>query len=89
MRNKGKRISELKRTSEWMRRMYNLFKGEGVDDMQIATQFYLLGGRSNISSNDCNVKFYEKLKCDWMPSLAELRSRRKRLGIDRSPYVKN
>jgi hypothetical protein len=74
-----------------MKNMYDRvgFGGEGVDDMQIATQFYLMGGRSNISAKDCDVKFYETLKCDWMPSLDELRLRRKRLGIDRSPYVEN
>ena len=91
MRSKGKRVSDLKRTSRWMKNMYDRvgFGGEGVDDMQIATQFYLMGGRSNISSKDCSVKFYETLKCDWMPSLDELRMRRKRLGMDRSPYVES
>jgi glutathionyl-hydroquinone reductase len=91
MRNKGKRVSGLKRTSAWMKRMYEKVGvgGEGVDDLQLATQFYLMGGRNNISAEDCDLKFYNKFKCDWMPSIEKLRSRRKRLGIDRAPYVVN
>lgn len=89
LRGRGVRVRELKRTSMWLERMYKVYNFEGCDDLQIATQFYLLGGKSNISAHDCDTKFYEAHKREWMPSISALRERRKKKGIDRPPYVYN
>merc|ERR1712196_574466 len=58
MRSEGIRVRDLKRTSAWLKRLYKEISFEGCDDLQLATQFYLMGVKSAVSARDCDVKFY-------------------------------